>query len=926
MKMIDQWEKLKNLFDAALNTSSEEREQFLSDVEGQDAALCAELRRLLEQHEAAGRFMAGDETGAVGSFAPHQVIAGRYQIVKQLGRGGMGEVYEVFDTVLEETIALKTVRQDSFIDTSLGGRLTQELQLARKITHASVCRVHDIGRHADATGEVTFFTMELLDGETLAERLAREKRLTPEAVLSIAPLVASGIDAAHACGIVHRDLKPGNIMFTSTGRVVITDFGLAREADAGNANPLTRESRVIGSPAYMAPEQLSGGRATAASDTYSLGVIIYEMVAGARPGEATIESKTLIPRAWRPVLEKALRQHPTERFQTASELVDQLAPSKPKHVADLLGRRSVIAGISAVAIAFFAVLAAIWWSGIRDTVAPHPPIVTKLTFDPGYTTDPAVSADGKLLVYASDRGSQGDLNIWLQRLDTGETLQLTNAVGNAFEPAISPDGATIAFRSQRDAKIYIKPIFGGGSKALAELGRNPRFSPDGKWVAYWTGQSGEHSTASARLWIVPASGGNPQRLVPDFADARYPVWAADSQHVLFRGARTAYPSLDNDSEWWVVSISTGETTPTGAWQKFREAGLTLQDDPVQWDHDRVLFSARSGHSTNLWSIDLPQSTIRVSRPPRSLTAGAEFEATPVPVADGRIIYSNERASTNIWKVDLGSGKIAQVTTGDSTDSKVSVSNDGRTLVFGRRLGEVRNVWSMDLSSGRTGELVSNEVAVPFVSPTGNDLAYSVGSSLYLKKIETSLKSMLCADCGEVVGWTPDSSAILYLRTIATDNQSIESLDFVTHSQRRILSGRDLREAAVSPDGKTLAFTARQEGTFSQIYLKKLGSNDPEKSGVPITPPNSWADKPVWSENGKKLFYSSERDGYRCVWEQDVDTRSLQATGEAKAVYHFHSAGFSPAYLSRTAFSLAVARNSIFVNVVTIQGNIWALRP
>src|SRR5262249_5284160 len=134
------------------------------------------------------------------------------------------------------------------------------------------------------------------------------------------------------------------------------------------------------------------------------------------------------------------------------------------------------------------------------------------------------------------------------------------------------------------------------------------------------------------------------------------------------------------------------------------------------------------------------------------------------------------------------------------------------------------------------------------------------------------------------------------------------------------------EMTISPDSMILAFTGRREGTFSRIYLQRFDSNDSKESGIPITPPDTWSDKPVWSEDGKRLFYSSERDGFRCIWAQDVDTGNLTGIGEPKAVYHFHSAGFSPSYLSRTAFSLALARNSIFLNVTRIQGNIWAVRP
>src|SRR5262249_47539391 len=155
----------------------------------------------------------------------------------------------------------------------------------------------------------------------------------------------------------------------------------------------------------------------------------------------------------------------------------------------------------------------------------------------------------------------------------------------------------------------------------------------------------------------------------------------------FRGGSSARPSLAGNSVWGIVHILTRAVTGRGARKTIREGGLTLPAYRVQWERDRALFSGRSGQSTNLWSIALPQSTMRATEAPQSLTAGAEFEVEPTALGDGRIIYANLRTNTNIWRINLQSGGIEQVTKEDSTDSKVSASQDGRMLVFGRRLGE-----------------------------------------------------------------------------------------------------------------------------------------------------------------------------------------------------------------------------------------------
>ncbi|NTV80297.1 MAG: serine/threonine protein kinase, partial [Candidatus Aminicenantes bacterium] len=215
-----------------------------------------------------------------------------------IARGGMGEVYEAEDLELRESVALKTVRAEIAADSRALERFKTEVHLARKVTHPSACRIFDVFHHRDESAgpggpDVTFLSMELLRGETLASRLARAGRLAPGEALPLVEQMAGALEAAHRAGVIHRDFKSANVMLTPRGtgsaeiRAVVTDFGLARRnpvVDASVASE-TLTGAVAGTPAYMAPEQIEGGPITAATDIYALGVVMYEMLTGKQPFE-----------------------------------------------------------------------------------------------------------------------------------------------------------------------------------------------------------------------------------------------------------------------------------------------------------------------------------------------------------------------------------------------------------------------------------------------------------------------------------------------------------------------------------------------------------------------------------------------------------------------------------------------------------------
>ena len=288
-------------------------------------------------------------------FAPSDLVAGRYRIVRFVARGGMGEVYEAEDTLLRARVALKTIRAEIAEDQHVVERFKREINLARKVSHPNVCRCFDIGVHhfADAAaGEVTFLTMEFLSGETLEELLHREGPLTTAAALPLVRQMSDALAAAHRVGIVHRDFKSANVMLVSSDeddetapRLVVTDFGLARgSGDSGESHltALTDPGNMVGTPAYIAPEQLEGKPATAAADIYALGVVLYEMVTGTFPfagdtpivvalkrlHEAPAPPRTHAPTLdplWEQTILRCLARDPADRFQRAPDVLRALA-------------------------------------------------------------------------------------------------------------------------------------------------------------------------------------------------------------------------------------------------------------------------------------------------------------------------------------------------------------------------------------------------------------------------------------------------------------------------------------------------------------------------------------------------------------------------------------------------------------------------
>jgi eukaryotic-like serine/threonine-protein kinase len=359
------WQATVKIFEAALDVAPSERGTFIHDACDGDPELESEIVRLLEADDGAGSFLERPllSTLAPRTTAAHEcsrisagsIVSDRFKILRFIGQGGMGQVYEAFDLELRGRVALKVIRPDIASDPRMLSRFRREVQLTRLITHPNVCRTFDIDRHSSHAGanetDITFLTMELLEGETLAS-LLRRKRFSPTEALPLVLQMIEALSAAHTVGVVHRDFKPSNVILVPSGsnlRVVVTDFGLARAMlNDGELSAEHPETSVTGSRAlmgtliYMAPEQFERGETSVASDIYSLGLVIYEMITGQRPfadpvpfAEATKRLKRPVPSAkssvpdlqsdWEDAISRCLELEPKDRFADIRQVAEAIS-------------------------------------------------------------------------------------------------------------------------------------------------------------------------------------------------------------------------------------------------------------------------------------------------------------------------------------------------------------------------------------------------------------------------------------------------------------------------------------------------------------------------------------------------------------------------------------------------------------------------
>ena len=899
---------------------------------------------------------------------------GSYEILTGIGAGGMGEVYRARDTRLGRNVALKILPELFAADRERLARFEREAKTLAVLNHPHIAQIYGF----EQTGTVSALVMELVDGEDLAQRIARGPIPLVEA-LPIARQIADALEAAHEAGIIHRDLKPANIKLRDDGTVKVLDFGLAKTAvpesvaDATNSPTFTVAATqvgvILGTAAYMAPEQARGKAVDRRADIWAFGCVLYEMLAGVQVfgGDtvtdmlaAVVEREpdwTQLPAATpatiRRLLQRCLTKDPRRRLRDIGDarLAIEDAVDEPVQSRDLPIVRPVRFRIARAGLLASAAVAGAVVGGFVQSRAPSGgahrsgTVLTPITADSGLSFAPALSPDGKLLAYASDRSGDGNLDIWLQQVGGREPVRLTHHKADDYDPSFSPDGTLIVFSSRRQEGgpgVYVIPALAERERLIAARGLRPRFSPDGEWIAYWDAD---------KTYVVPAAGGPPRQLARDFLIAVLPVWFPDGKRLLVAGNQKASGGYIDD--WYIVPIADEHAIRAiGAGELFVRHGLkgpygerlTGIAPEVSPRGDSILFTATTGGSTNLWRVGISPDTGHLSGEPEQLTflaseGGLEFQSPSAALVGNllRLAFWNVTANVDVWSVALDAnqgrslGQMKPLTRGAAVEQWASLSGDGRKMTYNVRARENWDVWLMDLETGRQAPLITGPFAelFPKFARDGSKVAYALADGkkqeIYSLALAAAVPEKMCENCAEPWDWSSDGQYLLYRaglpRKIGVVGPTPGGQIVLQHPQY------SLNVPRFSPDDRWIAFSAGRSGWLPRdLYIAPFRG----KSEIPFAEwrilsdsSGSFVSAAGWSPNGSLVYFMSERDGSRCLWAQRLDAATKRPQGQPFEVQSFHHPQVrSFAAWQPGAAGTAIAGGTMAFTRVETRGNIW----
>ncbi|HEX5108768.1 MAG TPA: protein kinase [Vicinamibacterales bacterium] len=989
------WQRLSQVYDAALALAPDARAGFLESACGGDWKLRADVESLLRHGlpstpaiEAMAAVLARSSAPQVGSRM------GPYRIDSLIGEGGMGQVYRARDQQLQRDVAIKVLPPVFALDANRRARFEREARVLASLNHPHIAAIYGLVEGEGHRGLV----LELVEGETLAERLQRGAAsgagLPLAEVVGIARLLVEALDAAHERGIVHRDLKPANIKISSDGVVKVLDFGLATAvARDGSGADLTRsptitvgatgEGVLLGTAPYMSPEQARGQAVDKRTDIWAFGCVLYEMLTGRAAFAGATLADTLAAIVgrdpdWRALpdntpaglaqmvrrcLEKNLRRRLRDIGDAFSALDEEAKDARELVVGTASPRLSARLAWSAAALILAVAISAVVLnrSGGRTPVvrlSKTADLFSLITSDDSFSTEPAISRDGSLVAYASDRAGNGQLDLWLQHTSGGPPIQLTFNPADDREPSFSPDGSRIAFRSDRDGGgIYVMNALAGETHMPAQLvvegGRGPRFSPDrtGTRIAYWSGGAwlaGPRGDGF-KVFIVSANGGRPSQVAEGFRTATMPIWSPDGRSLLFFGRKSGDVSApSNGFDWWWAALDDGQPVATRAYKVLAGRGFRDIDGdgelavlPSAWTSTGVLFSARRGETSNLWRLGVSQRDGSASEGTlEPLTSGTGANVLPASDEAGRIVFqaADEAAVSLTLKLEPNTGKVLESTIVRQTydaggrEARNSLDQTGRLLAFARIKKDERQFWVKDLKTGQERPVISVQDGAPTISPDGTTIAYVVSEkgvqAGYTVRVSGGMATKLCEPC-ILHGWLHDSRRILAThpadsRVIVIDTADNTTQDLIVRPSialGRLILSKDERWLAideVEPVGRN------SQGPL-HIWLAPVHPDRPsfESEWVKIRTklPGSAERACGWSPDGQLLYLLLERDGFRDLYAQRIDRARGTTVGQPFLVQPLND---PRRRWGSTPLGSAIVSDAFVFNQVEQTGQIWLL--
>ena len=834
-------------------------------------------------------------------------LEGRYAIERELGEGGMATVYLADDQRHGRKVALKVLKPE--LAAVVGAeRFLSEIKVTANLQHPHILPLFDSG---EADGFL-FYVMPYVEGESLRDRIDREKQLPVDEAVRIATAVANALDHAHRHKVIHRDIKPANILLQD-GEPVVADFGIALAVGAAGSNRLTETGLSLGTPYYMSPEQATGDQAVGAStDTYALGSVLYEMLTGDPPymgstAQAVLgqiisskaisatEKRASIPANVDAALRKALEKLPADRFASAQDFVRALGDEHFRYGESVAGAGVASTGLwnwltmATTALATLSTLM-LGWSFLR----PEPPDpVTRVSVLMGEdqfltgrgTLD--LSTDGSLMVYQG-QGDEGEAQLWVRRWDDLEATPIRNTDG-ARNPAISPDGREVAF-DPGGSSIRVVPLEGGVSRTLTDSAFCcPSWSPEGDWVYY--------SNPSRGLSRVPASGG-PSEVVTqvDSSPGAFRITHAD---VLPSGMGVLYMAGGADrtnQRIQALDLETGEVKDLipGQTPRYSPTGHLLFVDANEGTLLAAPFDAKN--------LELTGAVLPVAEGVLQDAFGNQFFDIS---ASGRLVYrtgSREDLVTPVW-VERD-GTFREIDPGwtlpfDAFSSSLALSPDDTRLAVSARGPEgTVDVYVKELDAGPLTRLTFEGTLNRWStwSPDGRSVTFVSNRAgqddLWSRRADGSGRAELVLDLDEPIKealYSPDGEWLLVVLGEGNYGGSIYGIRLGVDSvPTPLVVSKDwfAVEMSLSSDGRWLAYASNMLGDSPidddalRIWVQPFPDVDAGRWQVSTIR----SDEPIWAHSGRELFYNGGPAYAQDFMVAEVSLEPTLAVGQQRVLF------------------------------------------